>query len=167
MSVPSQYLIDRALEVAAYSPCEKSKRGVVLSRGGVVVGEGCNGPPDGFACPGRAACTGTCGLRCVHAEMRAIFDATANSGLVKREPWLLDLLHVELAPDGGVVPCDGPSCVQCSKHVVECGFIGRVWLYVNNPLRDDRVPDLVRPAWLSYEPAEFHELSLIASGVQL
>lgn len=175
MSVPSQYLIDRALEVAEQSPCEKSKRGVILSRNGVVVGEGFNGPPDGFTCPGRAACTGTCGLRCVHAEMRAIFDAVwslSSPGVARQSsrmtgrPAMCELLHVELAPDGGVVPCDGPVCAQCSKHILECCFIGRVWLYVTNPLRDERMPTLACPAWISYEPAEFHELSLIASGAQ-
>jgi len=176
ITAPDQYLIDTALELARRSPC-RSKRGVVLwdPANGAHRGGGFNGPPTGFSCPGPELCRrravqqethiiqGTCGLRSIHAEMRAIDEAR---GYIARHhpPGPYDLLHVELAPDGGVVACDGPACAQCSKHIVECGFVARVWLYVANPLRDERMPDAFRPAWLSYDIAEFHRLSLIANG---
>lgn len=182
MNQPDQYLIDNALDVAAWSPCQKSRRGVVIwdQANGAVVGSGFNGPPRGFVCPGRQACRGTCALRCVHAEMRALDEAVAHRALAsvnfdKEGPY--DLLHVELAPDGGVVPCDGPVCAQCSKHIVNSEFIGRVWLYVavDSPIetvvRDDDGKVIERhskgrkiPTWVAYEPAEFHRLSLIANG---
>lgn len=177
MIAPPYWIIGYALELAAQSPC-RSKRGVVVYApstahlGVRTLGTGHNGPPRGFACPGREACTGTCGQRCVHAEMRALraisypvaevgrIDLEAEmrwrAGLPARASQLLDLVHVELAPDGGVVACDGPRCWQCSREIADVGAIGRVWLYEATASG---------PAWRSYSADEFHRATLIACGM--
>lgn len=136
---PDQFMIDHALRRAALSPC-RSKRGVVLydMRTGAFRGAGFNGPPQG--CPGRAVCAGTCGKRSVHAEVRALREAEVyrRNG---HPPGPYDLIHVELAADGGAVGCDGPSCVPCAVQILDVGFVGGVWLYEAVP--EDNCPHLV------------------------
>jgi hypothetical protein len=126
-----QFTIDHALKVAADSPC-RSKRGVVLydMETGAFRGAGTNGPPGG--CPGRAICAGTCGQRSVHAEMRALREA-AMYIRYGHPPGPYDLIHVELAADSGAASCDGPNCWQCSREIVDVGFVGGVWLYEATP----------------------------------
>lgn len=180
MIQPEQHLIDRALDVASRSPC-RSQRGVILfdHTSGLIAAYGYNGPPAPFACPGREACKGTCGLRAVHAEMRALAMASdlrsaALVSFVRLPP--LDLLHVERAADGSVVACEGPTCAQCSKAIVESGLVARVWLCVSlatvHPVITQSAvgdwivyQDRITPTWVAYEPDEFHRLSMIASGV--
>jgi len=181
---PDRYLIDKALELSRQSPCQKSKRGVVVwdPANGEHRGGGFNGPPGDLPCvaarDGQPSSACHCSLRCIHAEMRAIDEAR---GYIARHhpPGPYDLLHVELAPDGGVVACNGPTCAQCSKHIVECGFVGRVWLFERdgcaycdaNTIAPDR-PELRSKqqcgrghgGWRSYDVAEFHRLSLLANG---
>lgn len=139
MTEPDQFMIDHALRLAASSTC-RSKRGVVLYdvRTGAFRGGGYNGPPGG--CPGREVCAGTCGKRSVHAEMRALRETPVyiRTG---HPPGPYDLVHVELAPDGGVVACDGPSCWQCSREILDVGFVGGVWLYERVP--EEHCPHLV------------------------
>lgn len=125
---PDRYLIDHALRVAAQSPC-RSKRGVVLldPSNGASRGHGFNGPPDGV-CPGRSICAGRCGQLSVHAEARAL-RAAEDYRRNGHPPGPYDLLHVELATDGGVVACAGPSCLPCAALILDVGFVGGVWLY--------------------------------------
>jgi len=160
-TAPEQYMIDRALQVAAQSPC-RSKRGVALydMRTGAFRGAGFNGPPGG--CPGRETCAGTCGQRSVHAEVRAL-RAAVEYGIHGRAegPW--DLIHVELAADGGVVACDGPSCWQCSREILDVGFVGGVWLHEEWPTEDGGwTPGI----WHRYTPEEFHRVSLQRCGMK-
>lgn len=131
MRQPPQGVISRALAVAALSPC-RSKRGVAIFEvgSGVVVGAGRNGPPAPLTCPGRERCAGKCGQLSVHAEMRALrsvdwsklrfFGFTVSGGY--------DMVHVEATEDGGVAACEGPSCWQCSREILDVGVIGGVWL---------------------------------------
>lgn len=132
--------IRTALNAAAFSPC-RSRRGVALfdPRTGAHRGAGHNGPPASRPCPGRAICAGTCGQRSVHAEMRALREAEVYTRYYGIGPW--DLVHVERAPDGGVVPCDGPSCWQCSREILDVGFVAGVWLYELVP--EENCPHLV------------------------
>lgn len=138
MTAPDQFMIDSALRVAAQSPC-RSKRGVALydMRTGAFRGAGFNGPPQG--CPGRATCAGTCGKRSVHAEVRALRQAMLYVSLDDLRN--LDLIHVELAADGGVVACAGPSCPDCAAQILDVGFVGGVWLYEAVP--EENCPHLV------------------------
>lgn len=109
MTAPDDHIIRTALENAAFSPC-RSKRGVVLYDPitGAFRGAGHNGPPSPLTCPGRAICAGTCGQRSVHAEIRALREAAEYRRYHPTGPY--DLVHVELAADGGVEACGGPSC---------------------------------------------------------
>lgn len=136
MTAPDQHMIDHALDVAAQSPC-RSKRGVVLydPSTGAFRGAGHNGPPQPLTCPGReicvGTCAGTCGQRSVHAEVRALRAAAEYRRNHPAGPY--DLVHVELDADGGVVACLGPSCWQCSREILDVGFVGGVWLYEQEP----------------------------------
>jgi hypothetical protein len=142
--VPPEHVVAQAVHVAALSPC-RSKRGVVIwdPHSGSFRGHGFNSPPALFGCPGRAVCAGTCGQRTVHAEVRAIRDASPQRR--DRDMSLYDLLHVELASSlllrpgespgferrfvhGAVVACEGPSCGSCAALISDVGFIGGVWL---------------------------------------
>jgi len=169
MREPPESVIKRALELAAKSPC-RSKRGVVVFATScglpIFEGEGFNGPPSGAPCPGRSVCAGTCGQRCVHAEVRAI----------RRAGWPRyggpsELVHVELATDGSVVACDGPGCWQCSREILDVGFVAGVWLYeVDRRLDDSPEFDgagvfIESAAWRRYTAEEFHRVTLRRCGL--
>jgi hypothetical protein len=169
---PEQFMIDRTLQVAAQSTC-RSKRGVSIydMRIGAFRGSGFNGPPGG--CPGRETCAGTCGQRSVHAEMRALREA---AGYIHRHhpdgPY--DLIHVELAPDGGVVACEGPRCWQCSREILDVGFIGGVWLYERagcpycetGEIAADQQCQRGAGGWRRYTAEEFHRATLLRCGMK-
>ena len=127
---PDDCHIATAELAAGASPCAKSKRGVALfdPDTGAHRGDGHNGPPAGAPCPGRAVCGDRCGKLCVHAEMRALREmwAYATNG-----HWCtgLHLVHVKLGPDGRVTPGGPPSCWQCSREILDVGFVVGVWLY--------------------------------------
>jgi hypothetical protein len=168
---PPTWAIQLALEAAANSPC-RSKRGVVTyyedpgvdGRPGVVVGTGHNGPPAPLTCPGRARCAGLCGQISVHAELRALRFRPAVGVLV-------DLVHVELGPDGGVVACDGPRCAQCSREILDVGFVAGVWLYelVRTPDESEQLAGsgvfVERPTWRRYAAQDFHATTLARLGL--
>lgn len=106
--------VDYAVEVAMKSPCQ-SKRGVVIADSeGNLVAKGYNHQPEPFICDGSDACKATCGKTAVHAEQAAIL---ASYGPV-RGGWML---HVR-AKDG--MPCASmaPSCLECSKLILESGI---------------------------------------------
>ena len=175
-TAPAQNIIIRALEVAASSPC-RSKRGVVLydPATGAHRGSGHNGPPTGR--PGRAICAGTCGQRSVHAEVRALRDALVYTQHHGVGP--CDLVHVELAADGGVVACGGPSCPGCAAQILDAGFVGGVWLYLSaKAWRSIPIDLLPYPgiqfdaaynpvdAWARYTAEEFYAVTMKHCVVQ-
>lgn len=157
---PDDCHIHHALKVASRSPC-RSKRGVVLFNAstGAHRGEGYNGPP-GDTCPGREVCAGTCGQRSVHAEMRALRDAEGYRRYHETGPY--DLLHVELAADGGVVACSGPSCITCAREILDVGFVGGVWLYELSDWLGVRMPP---GHWRRYTAADFYRVTLENYGM--
>lgn len=187
MTAPRPQHLSAAIAEALQSPC-RSRRGMVLfePRNGRIGGVGFNGPPGDGRCPGRAICAGTCGQRAVHAEVRALRDAAyqreAGSGILT----LQDLLQVELAADDSVVACDGPSCWQCSREILDVGFVGGVWLYEETRCKFcdacDRL-DLggihlvgngpavstclrIAPHWRRYTAADFHRVTLERCGIR-
>jgi hypothetical protein len=172
MSAPDDHMIRGALEVAALSPC-RSKRGVVIydPSTGAFRGAGHNSPPAPFGCPGRAICAGTCGQRSVHAEVRALREAVMYRRHHPAVP--LDLVHVELAADGGAVACEGPSCWQCSREILDVGFVVGVWLYeaVGARLLEQQLTTAtpitvkVGEAWRRYTAEEFHCATLARCGM--
>ncbi len=130
-------LIPAAVAVGRQSPCAKSKRGVVVFHpvhdnrlrilGTRVVGRGRNAQPPPRACTGSAACREACAMTCVHAELAAILDAG------KAECAGAHMLHVKVV-DGQAVPSGGPSCWQCSRHILHAG-VGTMWLLHDGGLR--------------------------------
>lgn len=138
---PPQIVIDEAIRQANLSPCEKSKRGVVLYNDEIAhnwaadpvslriadsisfcPGRGFNGPPKGFTCPGVDQCGSSCGRLCLHAEDRAIRDAGILDDVVD-----LIAVHVKVV-DGKLVAGGPPGCELCSKVIVEVRLKG-IWLY--------------------------------------
>jgi hypothetical protein len=185
-TTPPDHAIRRALEQATRSPC-RSQRGVAVydRESGGVVGVGHNGPPGALGCPGRSICAGTCGQRSVHAESRALRDAIAwwppcrkiatthrERDTTLRHVWTsgYDLVHVELAAGGDVSACDGPSCWQCSREILDVGFVDGVWLYEEF----ERAAGLVTPyaprsmppgVWRRYTAQEFYDVTLTACRI--
>jgi hypothetical protein len=175
-TAPPAHAIRRALKQATRSPC-RSQRGVVVYDlgSGAIVGVGHNGPPGTLGCPGRTVCAGACGRRSVHAESRALRDAvdTQAQAATLGRAWTsgYDLAHVEIAAGGGVLACDGPSCWQCSREILDVGFVDGVWLYEEV----ERAAGLVTPyaprsmppgVWRRYTAQEFYDVTLVRCQIQ-
>lgn len=134
-----------AVSIGTSSPCEKSKRGVVIWRPGdseSFMG-GYNHPPSPFKCDGSEACRASCGKVCVHAEAHALLGA-------KKSVRGMDMLHVKVV-DGEAVASGPPSCWQCSRLMLEAGVAG-MWLLHEDGLR-------------RYDIEEFHALTLQHCGL--
>lgn len=93
------------------------------------------------------------GCRRMHAEQRAIIRAVGCDDVGD-----LELVHVKVV-DGKVVAGKGPSCLQCSRLVVETGLRG-VWLFERD--EDDRGD---RERWVYYTAVAFHEATLACEGI--
>jgi len=145
MPYSAEEALVRAVRMGAQSPCEKSKRGVVVWHPDLfdILCANHNHPPRGFSCDGSDECRANCGKHCVHAEMATIIDA--KSGLHG-----FHMLHVKVV-DGEAVPSGPPSCPDCSKHMLEAG-IHTMWLLHENGLK-------------GYPIDEFHELSMRNRGL--
>jgi deoxycytidylate deaminase len=145
MSYTAEQALERAVRMARQSPCQKSKRGVVIWNPSLfdILCANHNHPPKGFSCDGSDECRANCGKHCVHAEMAAILDA--KQGLHG-----FHMLHVKVV-DGEAVPSGPPSCSECSKHILAAG-IASMWLLHEEGLRE-------------YAADEFHELSLRERGL--
>lgn len=141
-----QEALAKAVEAGCWSPCAKSKRGVVIwRRGGGVLAQGFNTPPPGFKCDGSPGCRRDCGKVCIHAEVYAILDAgNYGKGIQGAE-----MLHVKVV-DGKAVPSGPPSCWQCSRELIKAGLTF-MWLL------EPGDPD---PVLRRYGVDEFHELTL-------
>ncbi len=166
MTEPDRFMIGSALATAALSPC-RSKRGVALydMATGAFRGAGHNGPPRGAPCPGRAICAGTCGQRSVHAESRALRAAEVYRSM-GHPPGPYDLIHVELSADGGVVACAGPGCWQCSREILDVGFVGGVWLYEMTGEQQISALSNSQGRWRRYTAEEFHRVTLRNARLQ-
>lgn len=179
---PPHVIAHAAVEQARLSPCDKSKRGAAIYAFGPnvgvgiavkgmpknteIVGLGHNGPPQrAIACTQDAACHRTCGALCVHAEARALEHFTEHPYHEVTPPGTrYFLVHAKVQPtqileDGSragyeIAPGGGPSCVYCSKHILDTYWVSGVWLYQFSR------PEVAR--WFFYESAEFHQLSVAA-----
>lgn len=144
-----------AVRAGSFSPCAKSKRGVVIwSPIEGVVAWGWNAPPDGFRCDGSDECRASCGKVAVHAEQAALL-ACISKGVRARG---LEMIHTKVVLVAGVwagVFGGPPSCPDCSKLILEAGIAG-MWLVEE---REGR-PTLVR-----YAADEFHRLTLQNCGL--
>jgi deoxycytidylate deaminase len=112
-------------------------------------------------CDGSAACRRDCSRRCVHAEARAL-DAILPT--LFHRAGLLRLVHVEIDEGGQVVMCDGPSCGECSKMILDRG-VGGIWLY-ERQMQDIHAREVTGQGavvitagarWRYYPAREFHD----------
>lgn len=160
---PPESAILAAVAAGSLSPCAKSKRGAVVycPGSGVVLGRGWNGQPSPFSCTGSDECHALCGRLCIHAEVRAIRDATAGFGNLGFPAGDVELVHAKVV-DGQLAAGGGPSCWQCSREILDVG-IAAVWLF--EQVLPDREPHLGRVAggwerpgetWRRYTAEEFH-----------
>lgn len=177
--------------MARESPCAKSKRSAaVFSRAALVCGAGFNGQPAPFACTGTERCRMLCTRICEHAEGRAI-RAAAGSVMVRSGRAEIDggleLAHVKIGDDGKLVAGGPPSCWQCSRAILDCGFVAGVWLYETRPgdfaacqpcsmVREEMAKALAgnpvigicphgEPRWTRYSAEEFHRTTLRNCGM--
>ena len=134
--------IDEAVKEAIKSPCDKSKRGVVIADNntGEIIGRGYNRPPKDFECE-PSYCKNICSSYAIHAEENAIFDALENNYKLNNST----LFHIK-AVDEKPVASGGPSCVNCSKIILDKDIKQVVLKHENG--------------YGVYESKEFHELSL-------
>lgn len=185
MTEPDKRIVDLAVGQAMSSPCTKSRRGAIIFRelqGGAldILGAGFNGPPQPFECAKNDKCRAACRDICLHAEARAVMDLAETFRRAFYPVQLKDalrgavhLVHVK-AVDGELVATGGPSCVQCSKLILDVGYIRVVWLYRLPTVAeanaagvergdDPRHAQLAR--WQAYDARDFHELTLEALGL--
>lgn len=140
--------IDAAVTAARTSPCAKDQRGAAVWHHDYPhrLAAAPNGPPSPFFCDGSPACRAGCGKLAVHAEMRALGrylrQCGAGNGFGMRG---MSVLHIRVV-DGIAVPSGPPSCVACSRDMLEAG-VASVWLWHET-------------GWCEYPAAEFHALSL-------
>jgi hypothetical protein len=134
-------------------------------------GAGFNGPPMTLAiggarpawatCDGSEACRRDCGRRCVHAEVRAVMALLEEDRAMAPH---LHMVHVKIPahgeempprPDGlsdhAGLPSGGPSCIDCSKFLLDACF-GGIWLYESR-------------GWRYYTAAAFHHATVASTGV--
>ncbi len=105
-----------AVQESARSPCELDKRGVIIVKGGELIGKGVNAPPPGFRCEA-AYCQPTCRTYAVHAEMNAIIDAVHQGNDVRGAR----MYHAR-GEQGRLVDSRQPRCADCSKHILALGL---------------------------------------------
>lgn len=161
-TTPPTNVIERARQAAMASPCGHSKRGSVVYRHeypmfGRVFGVGWNHPPAPMICDNSVVCHVDCSVLCVHAEDAALLEGVPKAAEVCIEPEQLSIVHVKVI-DGVIVPGGAPSCVYCSKQILEVR-IGVVWLYELS-----EHPLAVRGRWKPYNALEFHQASLRNTG---
>lgn len=133
---PPKESILKAIEAAKLSPCQ-SKRGVSIWTEHGHLCSGYNHKPKGFTCDGSNACKRLCAQDAIHAEQHALhFAGSQAEGS--------EMLHVKVF-DGALVASGPPSCLQCSKLIVQAGISG-MWLFHTD-------------GWKRYTAARFHWLS--------
>lgn len=142
--------LESATVVGTLSPCQKSKRGVVIfDRKLGLLAEGFNAPPYPFRCDGSDACREACGKVCVHAEMAAILQFLSHHHLpqliIDNPDLTLEMLHIKVVNGRGVVS-GPPSCESCSKHILQIQ-LDTMWLLHEDGLR-------------AYAVLDFHQKSL-------
>ena len=156
---PDDKFVRFAEAAAACSPCAKSKRGVVAWQLDTLAYLECayNRPPRGYACSRDPACKATCGQTAIHAE-QALLASLGMLGMTIRtgDIGMVDLLHVKIGPNGRVIPGGGPSCVQCSKAILDGGLVAGMWLYEAGAV----ITGITTGSWRRYPADAFHRATL-------
>jgi deoxycytidylate deaminase len=133
-----------ACKASLKSPC-RSKRGVSIWNRRGLISTGFNDQPRGFRCDGSPRCKESCSKTAVHAEQSAILSGGQSVQGAS-------LLHVKTV-DGAPVVSGPPSCLECSKLILEAG-VSAVWL-------------LHATGWTMYWAAEFHRITAIYHHLSL
>ena len=131
-------LMEDATEVAYKSPCQKSKRGVIIVKDGNIIGRGFNSPFLG-ECNNEQGYT--CREYCEHAEDAALKDAKERGVDVSGAR----MFHIKVK-NGVPVASESPSCSRCANLALEEGILEFVLKHENG--------------YGVYGIAEFHELSV-------
>jgi deoxycytidylate deaminase len=112
--------------VARKALCLRAKCGAVIVKDAILIGEGYNAPPQDN--PAYRTCLNTYELPknykydhtcCMHAECRAILDATARN-----KPKLEGsrLYFVRITDTGGLKRSGKPYCTMCSRFALDTGI---------------------------------------------
>lgn len=139
-----KHIIELSINEANNGSCLKSKRGVAIWDKHEVAIASSNSPPIPFKCDD--TCKNGCSKIAVHAEQRAIIDALQR-GFILSE---CNMMHVKTI-NNELVISGGPSCVDCSKLIVETG-IQNMWLYEE-------------AGWIEYSAEDFHTETLKNIGI--
>lgn len=115
-AVEAERFTAEAVTVARRSPCEKSKRGVIIVSDSEVIGRGYNKPPADVPCV-EEFCGLICRKYCVHAETNAVMDALRGGHELKGSRGY----HIKVK-GGAVRDSDDLSCVPCAALVLESGM---------------------------------------------
>lgn len=115
-----------AAKIAEKALCLRAKCGTVVVKDGEVIGEGYNATPlddlrnqiclDEYDFSGKPKYDHTC---CMHAEWRAILDAT------KRNPEKLKgskLYFTRVDEQGNIIKSEEPYCTVCSRLALDVGI---------------------------------------------
>lgn len=151
---PMQRAIDAATDAACRSPCRKSRRGVAIwvPSTGEILATAYNRRLDAL-CDGTDACRAVCRRVCIHAEEAAILNALDTLSRLGPRTGLLGahMLHIKVV-DGLAVASGPPSCLQCSRLILEAG-IASMWLFHQD-------------GWREYNAREFHNRTLQQCGIR-
>lgn len=123
-----------AIDIGVQSPCDKSKRGVVIigynrGIGTVAAHVSAHNAPARGTCRQSARCREQCRHICNHAEQIALVRWAAHVP-ARRVPQLdVELYHCKVNNLGMMIPTGGPSCVPCANALRAYGHIRAVWLF--------------------------------------
>ena len=125
-NIEHQRFLDKAAEVARESTCLGKKCGAIIVENGEIIGRGFNSPPGDLEsqrrclkdknCLDKKVTDKTC---CMHAEQRAIEDASRNN------PTRLDgsrLYYRKLDDNENPAVSGKPYCTICSKSALDIGI---------------------------------------------
>jgi|SRR3989344_1038409 len=118
--------IDKAIEIAKQSTCERAKCGSIIVKDNVIIGQGFNSPPSNLESQRRCnnskenyhkkVTDKTC---CVHAEQRAIMDALKNNPTRLKNS---TLYFIRLSKENEKQFAGNPYCTICSKMALDVGI---------------------------------------------
>ncbi|MBW2967907.1 hypothetical protein KY362_05470 [Candidatus Woesearchaeota archaeon] len=117
----------RAAELAGNSNCRLARHGVVIVRGGAIIGKGWNTPVPDEPCDPCLRVGVQSGqryelCRAIHAEQKAILDA----GGMRQDYRDSVMYHARIDAAGNMRPSNDPSCTPCSRLIKHIGIEGFV-----------------------------------------
>lgn len=105
-------MIEASVAEARKSPCQHSKRGVVIFKGERILGRGFNAPGSGRVCFGEG-CEELCSLYAIHAERNAVQDALSRGFDLSGASFV----HSRIK-DGKLSSSDKITCEDCVPYLL-------------------------------------------------